>query len=347
MALGKLELHLRGALARFEFEAGEDVLLRDPQNIRIAEYRPGESVRLLEMPGHPDFARLRRGPGELPPHKAVVTGGFVTREMEAVLRDEATVLHLLQFGAVDHYARVRAALAVVDAARVNVLPLAPADKAAVEEAVRAYGATEILDVPGHLDYSPKVAAVVAEAIPPRGRQGFCVFFTGLPSSGKSTIANQLAVLLQERGRAVSMLDGDAVRMHLSKGLGFSREDRDTNIRRIGFVAGEIVRHHGVAICAAVSPYQESRDAARAMVGENFVLVYVATPAEVCEERDVKGFYAKARAGAMQGMTGVDDPYEPPTNAEVTLDTSGVTPGHNARVVLHRLRDAGWLGGDTI
>lgn len=342
MTLGKLELHLRGALARFEFEADDEVLLRDPHNIRIAEYRPGEGVRLIEMPGHPDFAGLRRDPGELPPHRAVVTDGFVTREMEEALRDDGVILHVLQFGPVDHYARVRAALAVVEAARVNVLPLTSADRAAVEEAVRAYGATEILALERDGDYSPKVAAIVEEAIPPRNRQGFCVFFSGLPSSGKSTIANQLAVLLKERGRAVSMLDGDAVRMHLSKGLGFSREDRDTNIRRIGFVAGEIVRHHGVAICAAVSPYQESRDAARAMVGENFVLVYVATPPEVCEQRDVKGFYAKARAGAMQGMTGVDDPYEPPTNAEVTLQTSGVTPEHNAHVVLQYLEGAGWL-----
>ncbi|MBL8294706.1 MAG: adenylyl-sulfate kinase [Bryobacterales bacterium] len=338
---------MRGALARFEFEADDEVLLRDPQNIRIAAYRPGEGLSLIEMPAHPDFTGLRRGPGELPPHQALVTDGFITRDMEEVLQDGSTILHVLQFGAVDHYARVRAALAVVDAARVNVLPLSAADHEVVKEAVHAYGATEILPLPGNGDYSPKVAAIVEEAIPPRSRQGFCVFFTGLPSSGKSTVANQLAVLLKERGRAVSMLDGDVVRMQLSKGLGFSREDRDTNIRRIGFVAGEIVRHHGVAICAAVSPYQESRDAARRMVGENFVLVYVATPAEICEQRDVKGFYAKARSGGMQGMTGVDDPYEPPTNAEVTLQTSGVTPEENARVVLRHLHAAGWLSGDTI
>jgi len=327
-------------LARFEFEADEEVLLRDPQNIRIAAYRPGEGVSPIEMPAHPDFAGLRRGPGALPPHRAVVTDGFVTREMEQALRDETTILHVLQFGAVDHYARVRAALAVVDAARVNLLPLAAADRESVEEAVRAYGATGMLPLSANGEYSPQVAAIVEEAIPPRGRQGFCVFFTGLPSSGKSTVANQLAVLLNERGRAASMLDGDVVRMHLSKGLGFSREDRDTNIRRIGFVAGEIVRHRGVAICAAVSPYQESRDAARRMVGGNFVLVHVATPAALCEQRDVKGFYAKARAGAMRGMTGVDDPYEPPTNAEVTLETSGVTPERSAAVVLRYLQDRG-------
>ena len=128
---------------------------------------------------------------------------------------------------------------------------------------------------------------------------------------------------------MTLLDGDVVRTHLSKGLGFSAEDRDTNIRRIGFVASEIVRHGGCAICAAISPYRATRDEVRAMVGEeNFVEVFVDTPIEVCEERDTKGMYAKARRGEIKGFTGIDDPYEPPASPEIVLKTVGVTPDRN-------------------
>jgi len=142
---------------------------------------------------------------------------------------------------------------------------------------------------------------------------------------------------------LTMLDGDVVRTHLSKGLGFSREDRDTNIRRIGFVASEIVKHDGVVICAAVSPYRATRDDVRAMVGaDRFIEVYVATPQEVCESRDVKGFYAKARGGAMQGFTGVDDPYEPPLSPEIALQTTGNTPEDNARNIVEYLQRTGFL-----
>jgi adenylyl-sulfate kinase len=340
LALGRLELFLRGALPAFPIHASEPLLLRDPHNVRIATCSPDGSIELIALPEHHDFLMLRRNPGDLPIHTGIVTDGFITREMETLLaRHQPSVLHVLEFGAVDHFARVRAALAVLPPDRVNLLPLCAADAEQVELAVRAYGAREVLTVGGD-SYSPAVQSIVDEAVPPRHKQGFCVFFTGLPSAGKSTIANLLAVLLRERGRVVSMLDGDVVRMHLSKGLGFSREDRDTNIRRIGFVAAEIVRHHGVAICAAVSPYQESRDAARAMVGRNFILVYVATPAEICEQRDVKGFYARARAGTLGAMTGVDDPYEPPTNAEITLHTTTSSPAENAQAVLDYLRTVG-------
>ncbi|NMC80874.1 MAG: bifunctional sulfate adenylyltransferase/adenylylsulfate kinase, partial [Chloroflexi bacterium] len=159
---------------------------------------------------------------------------------------------------------------------------------------------------------PEVAKILAEVSHPLHQRGFCVWFTGLPSSGKSTIAEILAIKLMEYGRQVTVLDGDVVRTHLSKGLGFSKEDRDTNILRIGFVATEIVRHNGVAICAAVSPYSATRNQVRAMLGNgNFVLSYVATPVAVCEQRDVKGLYARARRGELKGFTGVDDPYEPP------------------------------------
>jgi len=183
----------------------------------------------------------------------------------------------------------------------------------------------------------EVAEVLSQAHPPRHRQGFCVWFTGLSGSGKSTTAEILTVLLLERGRQVTVLDGDIVRTHLSKGLGFSREDRDVNIRRIGFVAAEIVRHGGVAICAAVSPYRSTRNECRLMVGSNrFIEVYVDTPLEVCEERDPKGMYARAREGLIKGFTGIDDPYESPTNPEIVLDTVQSSPQMNAERILAEL-----------
>jgi sulfate adenylyltransferase len=185
---------------------------------------------------------------------------------------------------------------------------------------------------------PEVAEILGDAYPPRHRQGFCVWFTGLSGSGKSTTADALTVMLQEHGRQVTVLDGDVVRTHLSRGLGFSAEDRDINIRRIGFVAAELVRHGGVVVCAAVSPYRATRNDVRNMVGEgNFVEVYVDTPIDVCESRDVKGLYAKARAGEIKGFTGIDDPYEEPMSAEIVLDTVAMSPEKNARLIIDHLR----------
>jgi sulfate adenylyltransferase len=190
---------------------------------------------------------------------------------------------------------------------------------------------------------PEVAEILAESYPPRYRQGVCVWFTGLSGAGKSTTAEVLTVLLQEHGRQVTLLDGDVVRTHLSKGLGFSREDRDTNIRRIGFVASEIVRHGGVVLCAAVSPYRATRNDVRNMVGQDhFVEVFVDTPLEVCEQRDTKGLYARARRGEIKGFTGIDDPYEPPENPEIVLDTIAHTPEENARLILNYLIARGFV-----
>jgi sulfate adenylyltransferase len=189
----------------------------------------------------------------------------------------------------------------------------------------------------------ETAEILSRTHPPRHHQGFCIWFTGLSGSGKSTTAEILTSLLLERGRQVTVLDGDVVRTHLSKGLGFSREDRDINILRIGFVAGEIVRHHGAAICAAVSPYRAARNEARQMVGEDqFITVYVDTPIEVCEQRDSKGMYARARRGEIKGFTGVDDPYEPPIDPEVTLNTVEHTPEENARQIVAHLEQRGFL-----
>jgi sulfate adenylyltransferase len=190
---------------------------------------------------------------------------------------------------------------------------------------------------------PEVAEILAETYPPRHRQGVCIWFTGLSGAGKSTTAEVLTALLMEHGRQVSVLDGDVVRTHLSKGLGFSREDRDTNIRRIGFVAAELVRHGGLVVCAAVSPYRATRNDVRNMVGpDHFVEVFVDTPLEVCEARDIKGMYAKARRGEIKDFTGIDDPYEPPRHAEITLDTMSHSPEENARLILDHLIQRGFV-----
>jgi sulfate adenylyltransferase len=168
----------------------------------------------------------------------------------------------------------------------------------------------------------------------------------LSGSGKSATTEVLTSLLLERGREIAVLDGDVVRTHLSKGLGFSKEDRDTNIMRIGFVAGEIVHASGAVICAAISPYRSTRQEARKMVGDNFIEVFMDTPVEVCEQRDVKGLYAKARQamaeGKHPGFTGVDDPYEPPINPEITLHGFDATPEANARMIIKYLEDQGYL-----
>jgi sulfate adenylyltransferase len=190
---------------------------------------------------------------------------------------------------------------------------------------------------------PEVAAIMADGCPPRHRQGVCIWFTGLSGSGKSTTAEILAQLLLEHGRPATILDGDVVRTHLSQGLGFGKEDRDTNIRRMGFVAAEIVRHSGTVLCAAASPYRSTRDEVRAMVGtDRFLEVFVDAPLDVCESRDVKGMYAKARRGEITGFTGIDDPYDFPLAAEVTLDTVRRSAEQNARAIIAHLTNEGFL-----
>jgi len=190
---------------------------------------------------------------------------------------------------------------------------------------------------------PETAAILTGLFPPSHERGFCVWLTGLSGAGKSTIAEVLAVLLLEHGRRVTVLDGDVVRTHLSRGLGFSKEDRDTNILRIGFVAAEIVRHNGAVICAAVSPYRATRDRVREMVGDRaFLEIFVDTPLDVCEQRDTKGMYAKARRGEIRNFTGIDDPYEPPLDPAIRLTTTDSLPEENARRITSHLMNAGYL-----
>jgi len=190
---------------------------------------------------------------------------------------------------------------------------------------------------------PEVAEILYESYKPKHKQGFCIWLTGLPSSGKSTIGNILKTMLEARGKKVTFLDGDVVRTHLSKGLGFSKEDRIVNIKRVGFVASEIVKHDGVVICALVSPYRIARNAVRNMMPEgHFIEVFVDAPVEVCEMRDVKGLYKKARQGLIKGFTGVDDPYEPPENPEVYVDTTKNTPEECATKILKYLIEEGFI-----
>ncbi|MGB7068629.1 MAG: bifunctional sulfate adenylyltransferase/adenylylsulfate kinase [Pyrinomonadaceae bacterium] len=189
----------------------------------------------------------------------------------------------------------------------------------------------------------EAANILSESYPPRHRQGVCLWFTGLSGAGKSTTAEIVATLLLEEGRRSTLLDGDVVRTHLSKGLGFSKEDRDINVNRIGFVASEIVRHGGIAICAAISPYRRSRNQVRQMfkVG-HYIEIFVDTPLEVCELRDAKGMYAKARRSEIKDFTGIDDVYEVPEFAEITLDTIGRTARENARFIIEYLRSIGFV-----
>ncbi len=190
---------------------------------------------------------------------------------------------------------------------------------------------------------PETAAILKKLFPPPHERGFCVWLTGLSGAGKSTIAEVLVVLLMEHGRRVTVLDGDVVRTHLSRGLGFSREDRDTNILRIGFVAAEIVRHNGAVICAAVSPYRATRDRVREMVGDQtFLEIFVDTPLDVCEQRDTKGMYAKARRGEIKHFTGIDDPYESPLDPAIRLTTTDSLPEENARRIIRHLIKAGYV-----
>lgn len=197
---------------------------------------------------------------------------------------------------------------------------------------------------------PAVARELARARPPRRVRGVVVFFTGLSGSGKSTIARGVADELAETGeRTVTLIDGDVARRFLTAGLGYSREDRDTNVHRIGFVAAEVGRHGGLALCCPIAPYRQARAAARALAhaaGAGFQLVYISTPLPVCEERDRKGLYAKARAGELPGMTGVDDPFEVPEDADLTIDTTDVSVEQAVERVLNHLATQGWLDRPT-
>jgi len=201
------------------------------------------------------------------------------------------------------------------------------------------------EIPSWFTY-PEVVKELRRSFPPRHKQGVTIFFTGLSGSGKSTIANVLLTkFLETGGRPVTILDGDLVRKHLSSELGFSKEHRDINIRRIGYVASEITKNGGIAICAPIAPYDSVRKQVRAMVEPvgGFILVHVATPVETCEQRDRKGLYAKARAGIIKEFTGISDPYEEPKDAEVTINTADLSPEEAAQEIILHLEREGFVG----
>jgi sulfate adenylyltransferase len=227
----------------------------------------------------------------------------------------------------------------------------PRSRISEEDTVKTLSGTELrhflhagYEIPDWYTF-PEIIEELQRAYPPRYKQGFTVFLTGLSGSGKSTIAKVILSRFLEMGdRPVTLLDGDIVRTHLSNELGFSKEHRDINVRRIGFVASEITKNRGIAICAPIAPYQLSRRQIREMIEQygGFIEIHVATPLEVCEQRDRKGIYAKARAGLIKGFTGLDDPYEVPEKPEVRVDTTDMTPDEAAQEILLELQRQGYI-----
>ena len=201
-----------------------------------------------------------------------------------------------------------------------------------------------LSIPSWFTY-PEIASILQKSYPPRSKQGFTLFFTGLSGSGKSTIANAVMISLMERvERPITLLDGDLVRKNLSSELGFSKQHRNINVLRIGYVASEITKNRGIAICAPIAPYMQTRNKVRTMIEPlgGFLEIYIATSLEVCEQRDRKGLYAKARAGLIKEFTGISDPYEAPTAAEVVIDTEVLQPAEAAQRIIRKLKSMGLI-----
>jgi sulfate adenylyltransferase len=352
--------------------------LTDPEGLPLATFAvdgaEGDVVRgrvtALAHPQFGAFRRYHRSPQEVrdkhagTPTLAVPVSQpltvAATEAVDAAAREEGAVPLLLALvGAgspqgLSAPALVRATLAAAEQiSGAEVLAVAaarrddPDQDADFRERVGLAYADQVLRLPSDEGELPAaVRAIVDTDRPPREHRGLVVFFTGFSGSGKSTLARALHDMLLERGdRTVTSLDGDVVRRHLSAGLGFSREDRETNIRRIGWVAAEISRHGGVAICSPIAPFDSTRQEVRAMVesaGGGFVLVHVSTPIEECERRDRKGLYARARAGEIPDFTGISSPYDVPTDASVTVDTTGRSIEDALDDVLGVLRADGWL-----
>ena len=352
--------------------------LTDPEGLPLAEFeidsRSGDMVRGGVSPlSHPEFGAFRRyhrSPREVRdkhagtptvavPVSAPMTLDAIEAVNEVAKTEQAVPLLLVLVGTgspegVSAPALVRSTLAAAEqipGAEVVAVALArrdtPDEDTELRDRVALAFSDEVLHLPapeGAL--ALEVQRIVEHDRPPRDRRGLVVFFTGFSGSGKSTLARALHDVLLERGdRTVTSLDGDVVRRHLSAGLGFSREDRETNIRRIGWVAAEISRHGGLAICSPIAPFDSTRREVRAMVeaaGGGFVLVHVSTPIEECERRDRKGLYAKARAGEIPDFTGISSPYDVPEDATVTVDTTGRSIGAALDDVLRVLDVEGWL-----
>jgi sulfate adenylyltransferase len=362
--LDDLELLLSGALApRTTFDVSDpgvtlglppeladapEVELVDPEGLPLALYTP-ESLTPLASPAYGPFRRLHLTPDEarrrydgalVVPVAGPLTDQDLTLISERAAGRDVVLLALNGTGTpqeVTPVGLVRVTLAAAqllgDHVHVVAAPLPshgdPDYDHELGRLVAAnYATGDVLAVTGEGEWPDAIAAIVDQDQPGADERGFVVFFTGLSGSGKSTIARALHDLILEDGRrAVTSLDGDVVRRNLSKGLTFSKEDRETNIRRIGWVAAEISRHRGIAICSPIAPFDTTRKQVRQMVedaGGVFVLVHISTPLEECERRDRKGLYAKARAGEIPEFTGISSPYDVPTDAAVHIDTTGRT-----------------------
>lgn len=344
---------------------GGSVELVDPEGLplaRVADDGAGLAVEPLTHAQYGPFRRLYLSPttvrqqyGARP--VAVVTEALTDRQL-AQLREAGPVVLLALIGrdtsALSAVGLLRATLAATAdlEAAVVAVPLAAHGDAAADAELRAAvvrnyaGDGVVLDLVEGGDVVPAAATIVAEELPPRDRQGLVLFFTGLSGSGKSTLAQALMDRLLERGgRSLTSLDGDVVRRNLSAGLTFSKADRETNIRRIGWVAAEVARHGGVAVCSPIAPFDETRQQVREYVadaGGAFFLIHVATPLEECERRDRKGLYAKARRGEIPEFTGISSPYEEPEDADVRVDTTGRSIDEALDDVLVALKESGYL-----
>jgi len=350
----QLELYLRGALDSFPCDAPETTtVLCDPEGVRLAISHTDGSLEGLQLPTHHDFVAYRKSPSDVEPAQ------FAYATAEPILRAEFESLRTATEGS-----RLLIITTAVGEGRFHTmrclkkLPLdeldaeivlLPFDCCDAEEIAKNFGAQLLtktdLDLQGGASEFSAVLAELERENPPRHQQGVTVFFTGLSGSGKSTISQIVEARLRESGeRKITSLDGDLVRKTLSSGLGFSREDRNRNILRIGWVAGEVNKHGGIAICAPIAPYDEIRKEVRSMSAGygGFILIHVATPLEVCEARDRKGLYAKARAGIIKEFTGISDPYEEPEDAELVIDTTQLSASEAADRVLGYLTDEGFL-----
>jgi sulfate adenylyltransferase len=365
--LDDLELLLSGALApRTNFDdtvtltlptelvGAAEVELVDPEGLPLARWTP-TSLTALSVPAYGPFRRLHLTPTAAREQYAgaltvPVAAPLTEDDLEAITTRAAgrdvVLLALNGTGTPQHASPVGLVRATIAAAallsgRASGQPTAhvvaaplpshgdpEVDHALGQQVAANYATDEILGISGAGEWPAEIAAIVDQDQPAEDEKGFVVFLTGLSGSGKSTLARALHDLIIEDGwRTVTSLDGDVVRRNLSAGLTFSRADRETNIRRIGWVAAEIARHRGIAICSPIAPHDETRKQVRRMVedaGGEFVLVHVATPLEECEKRDRKGLYAKARAGEIPEFTGISSPYEEPEDAVVRIDTTGRT-----------------------
>lgn len=367
-----LELYLTGVLGgRPNVPVpGEPTAFRNPEGLVLAIARAGGSLQGLQLSVYDDFKNFRIWPENLPAGtRALFTDMShpAERKTYEALAAAGSVLLVVPTGnpslaTPEYHAEVRAIRALcaeLPNVRILLLPLIPGTHLEQrDELARNLGADRLLEIAptagwkllGESGIVEVAKAEYQRAFPPRHAAGLTLLFTGLSGSGKSTIARLVFAKMLERGgtRQVSLLDGDLVRKHLSSELGFSREHRNINVLRIGYVASEVTRHGGIAICAPIAPYDEIRREVRGMIEPlgGFVLIHVATPVEVCEQRDVKGLYAKARAGILKEFTGISDPYDEPVDAEIVINTTTMSADAAAEEVLAYLRAEGYLVGDV-